>query len=82
MRKKEYVHTHALLVEVTRYLSETGDMPEDALSTYDALGVSPSSIHESKRSHHEAITALYSDIDPWLERTRTENSARSMNGSH
>ncbi|MFT4923175.1 MAG: hypothetical protein ACI8XM_002401 [Haloarculaceae archaeon] len=81
MRKKEYIHIHALLVETTRFLIENEDMPAETLSTYDALGTNPSSIHKSKQSHHEAITALNSAIEPWFEQTRSDSPEPSMNRS-
>lgn len=66
MRKVEYIHTHALLTEVARYLIENETMPVEALSAYDALDVGPSSIHMSKQHHYEAIQTLVSAIDPNL----------------
>jgi hypothetical protein len=73
MRKKEYIHLHALLVEVTRYMIENEEMPAETLSTYHALGTRPSSIHKSKESHHKAITVLYSDIEPWFDQLQPES---------
>lgn len=72
MHKTEYIHTHALLVEVTRYLIEDETMPVEMLSAYDALETSPSSIHKPKQSHCEAIIALSSAIEPCLKETPTE----------
>lgn len=69
MRKKEYIHTHALLTEVTRYLIENDTMPVEALSAYDALGTGPSSIHKCKQHHHDAIQTLTSAIEPHLTET-------------
>lgn len=66
MRKIEYVHTHALLAEVARYLIKTGTMSAERLSTYDALETRPSSIHKSKRSHRMAIRILRHAIEPCL----------------
>jgi hypothetical protein len=80
MRKKEYIHIHALLVEVTRHLIENEDMPDEALSTYYALGTPPSGIHKSKQKHDEAITTLHAAIEPWLEHTCTDSPVPSMNG--
>lgn len=79
MRKKEYIHIHALLVEVTRYMIENEDMPAETLSTYHALDTRPSSIHKSKHHHHEAVTVLTSAIRPWVEQTRTDSPERSLN---
>ncbi|GAB6861723.1 UPF0058 family protein [Haloplanus litoreus] len=80
MRKKEYIHIHALLVEVTRHLMENEEMPAETLSTYDALGTPPSGIHKSKQKHAEAITALNDAIGPWLEHTCADRPVRSRNG--
>lgn len=79
MRKKEYIHTHALLAEVTRYLIENEDVPVETLSAYDALDTRPSSIHKSKQDHDEAITVLSSAIEPQLEQARTDSPGRSVN---
>jgi len=79
MRKKEYIYTHALLAEVTRYLIEDETMAVETLSEYDALGTRPSGIHESKQDHHEAIAALSSAIEPCLEDTPTESHERTVN---
>jgi len=79
MRKKEHIYTHALLAEVSQYLIENETMPVEMLSAYDALETRPSSIHESKQNHHEAIVALSSAIEPCLEETRTEGHGRPVN---
>lgn len=79
MRKRELVHTHTLLREVTRYLIENEDMPAETIATYDALAVRPSSIHKSKRNHHEAIAVLGDSIEWWLERAPATNVDRPVN---
>jgi len=79
MRKKEYIHIHALLAEVTRYLIENGDMPATTISTYNTLDTRPTSIHRSKPAHDEAITVLGSAIEPWLEQAHTDSPGRSVN---
>jgi hypothetical protein len=62
MRKKEYIYTHALLVEVTRYLIENDTISAEMLSAYDAIETRPASIHKSKQNHREAIMILSSAI--------------------
>lgn len=79
MRKKEHIHVHALLVEVTRYLIEDETMPVERLSAYDALETRPTSIHRPKEDHHEAIVVLCSAIEPCFEGTRTDSREQSVN---
>jgi|AntRauMinimDraft_4_1070384.scaffolds.fasta_scaffold00046_4 hypothetical protein len=79
MRKKELVHTHTLLREVTHYLIENENMPAKTTATYDALEVRPSSIHKSKRNHREAITVLGDSIERWLEQAPATNVDRPVN---
>lgn len=67
MRKQEYIHVHALLVEITRYLVENEDMPAETFAAYDSLSTHPSSIHEAKQSHHDAVMGLSRDIEPWVK---------------
>jgi len=78
MRKIEYVHMHALLAEVTRYLIETETMPAETLSAYDTLGTRPTSIHKSKQQHHEALVVLGSTVESSLNETRTDNPEQSV----
>lgn len=63
MRKQECVHLHALLVEVTRYLVERDELEAETLARYDHFGTRPSSIHESKQDHRQAIALLVSALD-------------------
>lgn len=79
MRKKEYIHTHALLAEVTRYLIDIETMPAEVLSAYHALGTHPTSIHQSKQNHHEAIMILSSAIEPCLKEAPTDSHEQSVN---
>lgn len=67
MRKQECVHLHALLVEVTRYLVEHDELEAAALARYDHFGTRPSSIHESKQNHRQAISLLVSALDRQVE---------------
>lgn len=70
MRKKELIQIHALLLEVTRYLIETENMPAERMSTYYALGVTPLGVHKSKQDHYEAITLLFNAVEREFEQTR------------
>lgn len=79
MRKKEYIHIHALLAEVTRYLIEDGSIPVETLSAYDALGTRPSSIYKSKQDHREAVLALSRAIEPCLEGTDADRHEQPVN---
>jgi len=79
MRKKEYIYMHALLAEVTRYLSENETMLVQVPSAYDALGTRPTSIHKSKQDHREAMMLLSSTIEQCLEETHTDSQEQSVN---
>lgn len=79
MRKKEHIHTHALLAEVTQYLIETETMSVEMLSGYHELGTSPSSIQKSKQNHCEAIMVLSSAIEPCLKETPIDSHGQSVN---
>lgn len=79
MRKKEHIYTHALLAEVTQYLIEDETMPVEMLSAYDELETRPSSIHEPKQNHREAIRVLSRAIEPCLEQTHTDSYEQSVN---
>jgi hypothetical protein len=79
MRKIEHVHTHALLVEVTRYLIENEAMSGETLSAYDALEARPTSIHKPKEYHHEAIMVLSSTIESCFTETRIDSLEQSVN---
>jgi hypothetical protein len=78
MRKQEYVHVHALLAEITQYMIEHEGMPAEQLSAYHERSTSPSSIHESKRNHHDAVMALSRAIELWVERELEETSDRPV----
>lgn len=79
MRKKECIHLHTLLAEVTQYLNEEESMQVEKLSAYDALETRPSSIHKPKENHSEAIMLLSRAIEPCLEETRGDSHERSLN---
>lgn len=79
MRKKEHIHTHALLAEVTRYLIENEAMSAEMLAAYDALGTRPSSIHKSKQDHRKAITVLSGAIESYLKEAHAHSHEQSVN---
>lgn len=67
MRKDEYLHLHALFVELRRYLQEIGEVPDDAFAAYEAYGVDPVAIHRRKEAHHEALQLLLDGMGTTLE---------------
>jgi hypothetical protein len=71
MRKKEAINVHALLVEVIRQLNEHEGVAVEVHSAYDALDVRPSSVHESKQKHHEAVAILGDSIERSLDEAHT-----------
>lgn len=78
MRKKEYIHTHALLMAVSRYLVATDTMPAEALAAYEALETTPASFHKSKQHHHDAIWTLTAAIEPCLTEAPSEGAERPV----
>lgn len=58
MRKDEYLHLHALFVELRHHLQQTGDVPADAFAAYDAYDVTPVGCHRRKDRHHKALIRL------------------------
>ena len=73
MRKKEYIHVHALLLEVTQYLMENEDVDPSKHSMYDTLDVRPSSVHKPKHNHYEAVAILGDSLERTLEEAHTES---------
>lgn len=78
MRKQEYIHTHALLAEITRYLSGEEIIQDEMLSVYDALETRPSSIQQSKQNHREAMMLLSSTIECCLTETHAGGRKESV----
>jgi len=57
MKKQELIHLHGLLAQVqNHYDNQVAD--DIDMSTYDGVGVKPTSIHRSKTDHKEAVFAL------------------------
>ena len=71
MKKQELIHLHGLLAEVSTHCQMAGDIKPD-LTEYEALGVRPTSIHQSKTDHKEAVFALADGITTDLEAARRE----------
>jgi hypothetical protein len=57
MRKQELVHVHGLLA-VVRVEYERRTDHDVECGEYDRLGIQPTSIHQSKDAHREAVSAL------------------------
>jgi len=57
MKKQELIHLHGLLAQVSNHVEEIEGAPVDETS-YDELGVRPTSIHRSKTEHKRAVFAL------------------------
>lgn len=79
MRKKEYIHTHALLAETARYLTDDETLSAERFSAYAILGTRATSIHKSKQNHHEAVMILSSAIESGLDEARTETPEQPVN---
>jgi len=71
MKKQELIHLHGLLAEVSTHCQLNGDLEPD-LSAYEELGVRPTSIHQSKTDHKNAVFALAEGITADLEAARPE----------
>ena len=71
MKKQELIHLHGLLAEVSTHCQMAGDITPD-LADYESLGVRPTSIHQSKTDHKEAVFALADGITADLEAARRE----------
>ena len=61
MKKQELIHLHGLLAEVSAHCKSTDDVSID-LEDYRALGIRPTSIHQSKTDHKRAVFALADGI--------------------
>jgi hypothetical protein len=66
MKKQELIHLHGLLAEVSTHCQMNGTVTPD-LTDYEALGVRPTSIHQSKTDHKAAVFALAEGITADLE---------------
>jgi hypothetical protein len=71
MKKQELIHLHGLLAEVSTHCQMSDGIKPD-LTDYESLGVRPTSIHQSKTDHKEAVFALAEGITADLETVRRE----------
>ena len=60
---QEFIHLHALLLEVRAYLEQEGNVPYGAFDSYDAQPVRPSHIHRQKGAHKNAIDLLLDGLE-------------------
>jgi hypothetical protein len=70
MKKQELIHLHGLLAEVQRQCDSWGE--DIDLDTYEELGVKPTSIHQSKTAHKEAVFELIEGITEPMEESRSK----------
>ena len=71
MKKQELIHLHGLLAEVRKHHeARTGASIE--YESYESLGVRPTSIHQSKTNHKEAVFALVDGITTDMRRSEGE----------
>ena len=71
MKKQELIHLHGLLAEVSAHCTSTDDLSID-LDSYHALGIRPTSIHQSKTDHKRAVFALAEGITASLTEEERE----------
>lgn len=58
MKKRQLIHFHSLLGELSRHLYEDGYVDEEDLADYRELGTSPMTMRGSRVDHEEAALAL------------------------
>ena len=71
MKKQELIHLHGLLAEVSSRCEAYENTAVD-LSDYHMLGIRPTSIHQSKTDHKEAVFALADGITGTIASEETE----------
>lgn len=71
MKKQELIHLHGLLAEVSNHCEMKMDRSVD-LEAYRSLGIRPTSIHQSKTDHKEAVFALADGITSALTDEQVE----------
>ena len=57
MKKQELIHLHGLLAEVPIYCKENHDVSFD-VHEYEGQKIRPTSIHQSKTDHKNAVFSL------------------------
>jgi len=76
MKKQELIHLHGLLAEVSSHCEASEDMAID-LEEYRSLGIRPTSIHQSKTDHKDAVFSLARGITGSLETEEAETVSAS-----
>lgn len=70
-KKQEFIHIHGMMKEIAKYVDEEadyGDMEEiEGYQQYLDNDVKPTSIHENKSDHKEAVFLLADSITDFLE---------------
>jgi hypothetical protein len=67
MKKRELIYLHGLLDRVSILMRTRGDLPEEALDSYRALGVSPTAVYQPKGDHEQAVKMLASVLATTVE---------------
>jgi hypothetical protein len=62
MRKRELIYLHGLLDQVSILMRARDDLSEETLDSYRELGVSPTSVYQSKGEHEQAVETLASAL--------------------
>lgn len=78
MRKKELVHLHTLLIEVTQSLVDQGVVSADIWNEYETLDITAHSIHAQKSDHREAVLVLATTLSTALAQPTDEQSTISV----
>ena len=71
MKTQELIHLHGLLAEVSAHCTSSDRVSID-LDDYRALGIRPTSIHQSKTDHKRAVFALADGITSGLDEAEPE----------
>ena len=66
MKKQELIHLHGLLAEVPIYCKENYDVSFD-VREYEEQKIRPTSIHQSKTDHKNAVFSLARGICAFLD---------------
>lgn len=75
MKKRQLIHFHSLLGEVSKHLYEGGYVDEEDLADYRELGTSPMTMHSSRVEHEEAALALADALAGALEEGVAQEAA-------
>lgn len=72
MRKQEYLHVHALLLEVAVQLADDGAISTQVVDHHDGRAVGPNAVHAAKSDHHAAVMALSASLATAIEESPAE----------